>query len=732
MAAEPLVHDLDRLLGENGALIRLVDAVATDASRLPELEQLLSDKRHDLIAELGAALPPIPGLRDELLAAAAAAVPPVGWSRTAGLGPAQVGLQAPAAIAQVSGQPEPFVLGLVPELTGRLGLGAPGLAADGTLSVAPGRLAGSLGVGLGPIKVLGFAVLNVPDQQPASLLVLLSAHPIPAIQLGFGFSLRAVGGVVGVNRRVDTEALRAGLADGSALRTLFPEDAVCDAPTLLEALGRFFPSEHDTHVIGPTLSITWLDVGDAGSLVRADLGLLVQLPDVKAVIVGRAAVDLPPVLALRLDVLGEVDPARQLVALDAVLVDSRALGIFQVTGTGALRVCWGTPPYVVVEAGGLYPGFDPAPAVLPPQQRLGLVLDTPIASFLSLRAEAYLAITSNSFQAGGRFETGIDLVVISAHGFIALDAIITFDPFHLHVDYQSGFRVRIGIFSGGTTVSGWLDGPGPWTLHAAVSIDLLLDDLTWSDTFRIGPSGPPAQPPLDSLVDPVVRELKRPSNLHAAGADDRTVSVAPVAGPLPDGTAVVSPLGHLRWAQTLVPLGLQVARAGGRRLARAQSVDVTTGSGGVTAKGPYADWFAPGTFLDLTTAEACQLPPFQQLKAGCDLAGFPMERGSAAAADLEFDEFWRRPGQPLSGRLPGLFLEHPDGLNRLVAAQEALPVVTGRSSLMSMGQETWTVLATDGTGQREQVDSAAHALVAARGGGLALPEADGPVPAGGL
>ncbi|MBV6701578.1 hypothetical protein KV557_31460 [Kitasatospora aureofaciens] len=732
--ADQLVQDLDNALAAAGVhlgLVNLVDQVAGgSASALGVLDAnraLIRQKAFELLLQ---AVPNVPGLREALQSVDGTDPSPAGATRTAALGPALVGVTVPTAVVKVPGRADPYVIAPVPSLTGSLGLDAPELSGGGALAVSPERLAGAFGVGVGPLKVLGTALLRVPPGRAASLLVLLSARFAPAVQLGFGFGLSEVGGIVGANRRVATDRLRQRLADGGAAAALFPADPVRDAGTLWEALEEFFPVSPGTQVLGPTFALSWLDLGDAGSLVQADAALLLQLPDAKFVLAGRATIDLPPVLAVKLDVLGELDVSRQLVAVDAVLVDSRALSVFRVTGSGAIRVCWGSPPYVVVAVGGFYPGFDPAPAVVPPQQRLGLALDLPSLPFLSLRADGYLAITANSFQVGGSIEVGVDLAVIAAHGSIALDAIVTFDPFHLHVDFQAGWQVRVAIFSGGISASGTVDGPGPWTIHVSVSKELLLDDISWSDTFRIGPAGPAPAPPIQDVAALLAAEFRRASNLHADGAQDRSAALAPAAGRLPDGTVVVSPLGRLRWTQGLVPLGLPIARVGGRRLDGQRSVDVAAQSTGVTQGGRADDWFAPGTYLDLTRAEACQLPPFQRLRAGFDLE-LHDDPGAAQACTIKFQAYWRRPADPKLILALGLseVLSHRTGFDRLVAAPAAAPTVTNRSPLVSVGQEAWSTVA---GGTRAPADSAAHAFLAAREGGIALAAEDRPVDAKGL
>ena len=58
-----------------------------------------------------------------------------------------------------------------------------------------------------------------------SFLAVLAAGFTPGIQLGFGFQISRVGGVIGINRTIDQPALAAKLRDGSAGEALFPLDA---------------------------------------------------------------------------------------------------------------------------------------------------------------------------------------------------------------------------------------------------------------------------------------------------------------------------------------------------------------------------------------------------------------------------------------------------------------------------------------------------------------------------
>ena len=702
-------------------ILARIDSGAATAADLQVVKDWPAAHRAEVIDRVRAALPPIAALTDALNTLEFTAD---GWNPSTALGPASVAVECAAAVVRTD--VDTTILGILPPSGGALSLDAGIVSGAGSLMRAGNAVVGSVGVHVGPAQAVAFARLEDEAGEP-SLVVVLGAHFLPPIQLSFGFALSAVGGVVGVNRRIDTDALRARLADGSALDALFPDDPAAGAPRLLAALGAIFVPAPGHVVVGPTFTITWLDIG-VTSIVRLDLGLLLQLPDPLIVLVGRGSVQLPPVLSLRLDVLGELDPGRKQVALDAVLVDSHALGIFSVTGTGALRLGWGDPSYVVFAVGGFYPGFRPEPASIPPQQRLALALNVPCP--LSFRASGYLAITSNSFQAGASIEAGIDLDVISASGFLNFDAIIQFDPFHIHADYSAGWEVDVGVFSGGTTVSGWIDGPGPWAVHAEVSISLLIHDFTWSDTFHIGASGPPADPPIARAVDVLGPTLGAASHIRGTDAVDPHVSIKPRKAAAPGGYSLCSPLGILTWQQAIVPLGLEITRAGGRRLASPQSVDVEVApSVAQLALPPDAyDWFAPGTFQDFTAGEALNLPPFQWLRAGTRLE-LAAASGLTVPTSLGYQTFYRRtPDRWDKGGVLS-YLTLPLRAHQMVAAHDSAPEVTDRSPLVHVDQEAWAVTADGATAPAE---SATHALLWARSGGVPHALADAPLAVGAI
>ena len=574
---------------------------------------------------------------------------------------------------------------------------------------------GLLALRVGVADVAAFAALDT-GVSPPSLTLVLGVRFVPPVQLSFGFALTAVGGVIGVNRRLDVDSLRGRLADGSALDALFPTDPKASAPAVLATLGDLFVPASGQHVVGPTVTITWLDLG-AFSLVRLDVGVLISIPSGVVAIVGRGQIQLPPVLQIRMDVVGVIDPGRSLVSIDAVLVDSHVFGIFDVTGTAALRMCWGEHPYLVLTVGGFYPGFRPEPALLPPQQRLSLSLAVPAP--LTLRADGYLAITANTVQAGAHLEAAVDLDIIKASGSLSFDALVTIDPFHIHADFSAGWSVEVAIFEGGTTVSGWIDGPGPWRIHARVSISLLIDSFDWSDTFTFGAVGPPRPPAVATISDALEKVLGSPTRFAAARVEDPLVDVRPLPGA--PGTVLASPLGDLTWTQDVVPLGLEVTRVGGRRLASPQSASVEITGAGVRVVDDAEGWFAPSIYTDLSAAETLGQPTYQRLAAGKTVELEPAS-GSGWSGSLDYAEYFRRgrldaDWQP--GSMPAKqFLAFDPRVVRGIAAQGARPQVTNRSAQVTVSDERWAV--THEGGEPVPAVSAIHGLFASRGSGAVL------------
>jgi hypothetical protein len=647
---------------------------------------------------------------------------PEGLDLKTKLGPLGLELEAPTLVVTPPG-PATLVEVLGPELPRRVAaiLDAGPIQGGGSLEVLPDGLRGALEARLGTFSVAALGSLRQTGgpNAIASFLAVLGVRFVPGIQVGFGFALSSVGGLIGVNRTTSIDALASRIRSGTAGDVLFPRNPVADAGRLLPAMDEIFPPRAGNHLVGPTFELSWLDV-DGEPFVSLDLGVIIELPGPSKIIVAgsaRAAVPGPvPLLRLRLDFAGGIDFGQGLGFFDASLIDSRAAIVFVIGGDAAFRLSTGHRPYVLLSLGGFYPGFNPEPAVLPPLRRLSLSLDSPVPiPGFSMRAEAYVAVTSNTVQFGALFEASMDAIALSAVGSFSLDALIQFTPFHFHANFSASFHVEtLGFSWGGVRFDGTIDGPGPVSLEGRLTIETFLKDISWHHTFVLPPSSSQPAPPAVSLLDALAPELDRPENLAALGGPDPVVSLHPMAaaGPL----ALLPPLGQLRWTQKRSPLDIPVDRCDGVRLGTTQGASAVS----TDKKADVFDAFSPGTYIELKGAEDLNKPAFDELHAGMVL-GWSDKSGPAQNVPQGYRKIRKVGGEVLRFALD-------DSLIRLTVSAAALGLLADRqlparpattTPLVGLVRETWQT-----TGGTVHDSATAAHQQARRDQSLALPALD--------
>lgn len=473
-------------------------------------------------------------------------------------------------------------------------------------------------------NAVGVVTTRLPDGGDGFSMLLIITAEFPPIQLGFGFSLIGIGGLAGIHRNMDQDALAQCLREGRLGSILFPRDVVANVRRIVDDIRTVFPPQRDRHVFGPMVKIGW----GANALLEMDVAVLISLPSpIVIAILGRMRMALPtrddPVVDLRLEVLGLIDLGRGRLTIEARLVDSR-IAAFAVTGGMAMLISWGATKAFVLSVGGFNPRFLPPPDFHAPA-RMGIALSSGENPTFTLTS--YFALTSNAVQfgAGADFRMALDtpLGVFSVEAYAQFDVLLIFDPPFFAADLRAGIAIkRNGAVLLVARLEASLTGPEPWRIAGFVEVQIVVP-LYFPFAATLGEPAaetPPAGLPRSDLQRQLAAEILRAENWAALPrADAEAVVSLRRVEPLP-GTVLVHPLGGLGFRQRLLPLG-KVLRKFGTALVSdpgAFAIDGLALGGGTAAARPVEDDFAPGEFEPLSDDEKLTRPAFESLPAGVE------------------------------------------------------------------------------------------------------------------
>lgn len=560
-----------------------------------------------------------------------------------------------------------------------------------------GSYAGLISVDLGVLRLQAVAVFRPPaGDAPTTFLVLLAAtFPAPGLQLGLGFALDGVGGLVGVNRRIDVAVLQQLVSDGNAERVLFPDNAVGRADEIIGAMALAFPVGAGRMLIGPMVRLSW-----GGRMVTLSGALVLELPaPVRAVLLGRLLVAMPdpvvPLVRLQASVLGRVDPGVPVVELLVSLAGSWIVGL-AVRGEMYLLVRGGAQPEFVLSAGGFHPRYARPPGV-PALQRLQIDL-APGGGF-GLRMEAYFAVTSNAVMFGGQVRMAAMIAGCGVEGWLGLDALFVFDPvFAFSVHVRAGVAVRaFGRRLAAVGLDFTLEGPAPWHAFGTGSISVLfwdvsLDfDVRWGSPPAVGavPGQDPAGPLCGAVALAETWVAERP-------VDERTALVftSQTLQHLADGS-LVHPDATLRMTQKVLPLGVPFSRFERRPVPVQQWTiqAVTLGTPQPAAVlSSLPERFVPGEYFDLTEDQQLTSPAFVSYAGGVRVGIDGVRLGAGHRVD---DGYLTKYEPPLRSEVlawPGTF--HRESVFG-VSAAERLERWRAPAGAVQVRRATLSVAATD-------------------------------------
>ena len=501
------------------------------------------------------------------------------------------------------------------------------------------------------VKAIGLLTTRMPDGSKGfSLVVIVSAQGFAPIQLGFGFTLAAIGGLLGVNRTVMTDVLRSGLKNGTLGSILFPVDPIRNAPQIVSDLRTVFPPVRNRHVFGPMAIIGW----GTPAILTLEIAFILELPEpVRLIILGRLKAILPEerkaLIRVRMDSIGVIDFNRGEVSLDATLYDSRILE-FTLTGDMALRANWGGKPNFVLAIGGFNPRFS-APAGFPRLERLALSLSKGDA--LRLRCETYLALTSNTVQFGARLDLHAAGGGFTVNGYLGIDALFHFAPFEFVVDIGAGVALRYhGHLLMGIFLEGMLSGPTPWHVRGKASFKVLFFKVSVGFDHRIGRDEPAALPEAVDVLNLLVAAVSDARNWSSElpGGEHPLVTFREQSGAL---TLRAHPLAQLTVRQRVVPLNMTIDTFGNAPLSGANRFTLSAlradGSAGELplAAAMLQDSFAAAQFQQMSDDERLSRSSFEPrdagIRFGTDEVAYRYD--PLVDADIEYETQMVVPGQ---------------------------------------------------------------------------------------
>ncbi|HMG93706.1 MAG TPA: DUF6603 domain-containing protein, partial [Chryseolinea sp.] len=468
------------------------------------------------------------------------------------------------------------------------------------------------------MKAIGIINTKMPDGSDGfSLLIIITAEFTP-IQLGFGFTLNGVGGLLGLNRTTKIEVLREGIKTNAIKSILFPEDVIANFNRIVSDIKQVFPVQKDRFIIGPMAKLGW----GTPSIITLELGILIEIPVPRIVILGVIKALLPEentaLLRLQVNFLGVLDFENKYISFDASLYDSRLL-IYTLTGDMAFRLSWGDNPVFILSVGGFHPAFKEAPGDLQNMRRMTISLlsgDNPRISI-----ENYFAVTSNTVQFGAKAELYAAAAGFNIYGYIGFDVLFQFDPFKFIAEIYAGLALRRGssvLMS--ISVKGQLSGPTPWDARGEASISILFFEVSVSFHETWGDSASEIENEKADLIAMLTTEINDNRNWKADIPDKNNLHVTVKEIKSPPDKLVVHPFGILSFSERLVPLEIEISKFGTKVPKDAKKFEVKTTDAALSTE-PLQEQFAPSSFLEMKDNEKLARASFERMKSGFKITG---------------------------------------------------------------------------------------------------------------
>ncbi len=458
------------------------------------------------------------------------------------------------------------------------------------------------------VKAIGIINTRLPDgSEGYSVLIMLTAEFGSGVQLGLGFTLLAVGGLVGIHRTMLLEKIGRGVRDNSINSVMFPQNVFDNAPRIINDLNTFFPAQKDEHLIGPMAKIGW----GTPQKIEISLGVIVQFSgDIG--ILGIIKIALPdknkPAILLQVNFLGALEVSKKRIWFFASLFDSNVLGV-TLAGEFGLLIAWGNNSNFLTSAGGFHPAFDVPALPFPVPKRISVTFINEPG--LKLRAMGYFAVTSNTAQFGARAEFFAGVDEFKAEGHIAFDALFQFSPFYFIISISSSLGVKvfgIGLFTVRVSLS--LEGPTPWRARGTGYISVLLFEFDVDFDVTFGSNRKVTLEPI-AIKQKLIDELSKDENWQTESPKgNKNLVTLRKLGP-EESERFLHPVGDIRISQQLLPLGKTLDFIGYQPLADYKKFTI-----GINNATIAYEKFAMGQFLKKRDSENLSQDAYEDQQGG--------------------------------------------------------------------------------------------------------------------
>lgn len=538
-----------------------------------------------------------------------------------------------------------FELGFQPPKGWGLAIDAAGVVKGGgflSFEKEKGQYAGVGEIKFAQIGLTAVGVLNTKlDYDPKAWSLFLSVFSeFAAIQLSFGFTLNGVGGIVGINRTMKVDILRERMSSGALNSIMFPEDPIANAPKIIADIVAVFPPAKSQFVFGAIFKIGW----GTPSLVIIKAGVLVEAPKpVRLVLIGQLEMVLPnkeaAVLEIYMDILGVFDINAKTISIDASLRDSKVVGVLKLTGDMAFRSNFGDNPLMMLSIGGYHPRFK-APSEFPKLKLLKASLS--LGKMVQVSVACYMAVTSNTFQFGGRVDIWAGFDGFSISGYLMLDALIQFVPFAFYVRVGFGVSVKAGQTTLlGIDVTGDLSGPKPFEMIGKGSFKVLGFKVNVKVEFKSGKSE--KNQAIAYNVEQLLLEAFKKSENYTFLEDSSSRQSVKLKDSSSEQKPRLLPNGKILFTQKVVPLDRQIEVFGNGKITGRDKFEVeyvSIGSKKTAAANleVKSEWFASSQYYNLNDNEKLSAPSFELMPSGFNIGSEDFKAGAQAELVIMYEE----------------------------------------------------------------------------------------------